>query len=218
MNVINELIQFLRTMGMDYAICGGSAIDLFVGRKTRAHKDLDVAVYWENRDEIVRYMLDSEWELYEPTRSRYLHKIVAPETQKREKSNIWCVKKDNASYRFTERENYLFDALFDGTEQTELNFIEFLFNKRDEKFFYYARNERIKRALPAAILKTSDICYLAPEIVLLYKSTAAGKAEYQMDFDNAYPHMHEEQISWLMNALMTMNPDGHRWLEKVYRP
>ncbi len=68
-------------------------IDLFVGTKTRPHKDLDAAVYWEDRDEIVRCMLDGGWELYEPTRSRYLHKIVAPEAQKREESNIWCVKK-----------------------------------------------------------------------------------------------------------------------------
>lgn len=52
-----------------------------------------MAVYWEDRDEIVRCMLDGGWELYEPTRSRYLHKIVAPEAQKREESNIWCVKK-----------------------------------------------------------------------------------------------------------------------------
>ena len=177
-----------------------------------------MAVYWEDRDEIVRCMLDGGWELYEPTRSRYLDKIVAPEAQKREKSNIWCVKKGNASYRFTERGNQLFDAFFDGTEQTELNFIEFLFNRRDDQFFYYARNERTRRALPAAVLKTADVCYLAPELVLLYKSTAAGKAEYQMDFDSAYPHMSEEQTGWLMNALRMMNPDGHKWLEKAYRP
>lgn len=72
--------------------------------------------------------------------------------------------------------------------------------------------------MPAAVLKTADVCYLAPELVLLYKSTAAGKAEYQMDFDSAYPHMNEEQTGWLMNALRTMNPDGHKWLEKAYRP
>ena len=29
MNLLNELNQFLCRMGMDYAICGGGAIDLF---------------------------------------------------------------------------------------------------------------------------------------------------------------------------------------------
>ncbi|MFD2613169.1 nucleotidyltransferase domain-containing protein [Paenibacillus gansuensis] len=44
--------------------CGGAAIDLFVGRKTRIHKDLDIAVFWEDRNLIVEMMLNSGCECF----------------------------------------------------------------------------------------------------------------------------------------------------------
>ena len=58
MELIMQLNAFMQNMGVDYAICGGHAIDLFLGEKTRPHKDLDVAVYWSDRDKIVQHMLN----------------------------------------------------------------------------------------------------------------------------------------------------------------
>jgi hypothetical protein len=57
MNLIEQLSIMMLSMKIDYAICGGHAMDLFLGKKTRQHKDLDVVVYWEDRDKIVKYML-----------------------------------------------------------------------------------------------------------------------------------------------------------------
>lgn len=44
--------------GADWALCGDSAIDLFAGKQTRLHKDIDVAVFWEDRERLIRYFLD----------------------------------------------------------------------------------------------------------------------------------------------------------------
>ena len=215
MNLFYLLNDYLKKIGVNYAICGGSAIDLFIGHKTRPHKDLDVAVYWDDRDEIVQYMLKNGWNLYEPCGCQYLHKINSVKDQKRVKSNVWCIKLDNPHYKVVEREKGMYEIDFDGSEQTKLDFIEFLFNNHDSENFIYARNHSIKRELYKAIIKTNDVCYLAPELILLYKSTGLNNSDYQHDYNNALTKMNEDQITWLENALVCMFPEGHAWVRKI---
>lgn len=214
MDLLNQLKRYVAGMGVDYAVCGGSAIDLFLGGKTRPHKDLDVSAYWDDRDTIVRYMLDQGWDVYEPCGGETLHRICGVADQQRVKSNIWCVRPSNPHYRFVEREQGMYAVDFDDSEQNELDFIEFLFNRREPGFFLYARNTVIKLALDRAVLWAEDIPYLAPELVLLYKSTAVSNPDYQLDYDNAATKMDREQLAWLEKALLCMFPDGHRWLER----
>lgn len=201
-------------MDIQYAICGGSAIDIFVGYKTRPHKDLDVAVFYHDRDKIIQYMLNDHWTIYEPCGGELLHKINNIEEQLRIKSNIWCLKQDNPHYMFIEKEKNMFTVSFDGSEQTKLDFIEYLFNKHDDTHFLYARNNNVKRELKRAIMKTKGINYLAPELVLLYKSTSMNN-ENQHDFKHTLPKMNENQRIWLKNALQFMYPNGHEWIEKI---
>jgi hypothetical protein len=209
------LSELIKKINIDYAVCGGGAIDLFLGAKTRPHKDLDVAVYCQDRDTIVQYMLDDGWSLYEPCGCEHLHKINNVTEQKRIKSNIWCLKPNNLHYEFVEHEKDMYAVNFDGSEQSELDFIEFLFNDHDGKHFFYSRNHNIKRELSKAILRKSDIYYLAPEVVLLYKSTALSNNDYQLDYTNTLPKMNEDQKDWLKDALHYMFPDGHEWLQKM---
>lgn len=213
MSLIAQFNDFMKNIGVEYAICGGHAIDLFIGKKTRPHKDLDAAVFWEDRDKIVQYMLIEGWDIYEPCGSEYLHKIADVPNQKRVKSNIWCVKPGNSHYKFTEHEKDMFTVDFDNAEQVELDYIEFLFSVRKSRDFLYARNHDIKMDIVKAIMKIDDIPCLAPEIVLLYKSTAAEEPDYQLDFDNASMKMNGERSEWLKKSLSVMFPDGHKWLE-----
>ncbi|MCL2426698.1 MAG: hypothetical protein FWD05_10230 [Oscillospiraceae bacterium] len=152
MNLIDQLNNFMANIGVDYIICGGHAIDLFLGRKTRPHKDLDVVIYWEDRDEIVQHMLNEGWDVYEPIGTLYLHKINDVSDQKRIKTNIWCVKPANQHYEFTEHEKDMYAVDFDDSEQTELDYIEFLFNTQTDGYFLYARNHDIKLNLDEAVL------------------------------------------------------------------
>ncbi|MCL2508438.1 MAG: hypothetical protein FWF05_04610 [Oscillospiraceae bacterium] len=213
MDLLGVLNEFMIHLGVDYAVCGGYAIDLFLGQKTRPHKDLDVAVYREDRDAIVQRMLNDGWDMYEPCGCAFLHKIGGVETQKRIKSNIWCVRPDNAHYKFTAHEKDMFAVEFDGSEQTDLDFIELLFNDRRDGEFLYAKNKDIKMKLDSAVIKVKEIPYLTPELVLLYKSTMSESPDYQLDFENASMKMNEEQRAWLNGALIRMFPRGHKWIK-----
>jgi len=198
---------------INYAICGGHAIDMFLGVKTRPHKDIDVSIFQEDRDSIISHMLNKGWDIYEPYGTEYLHKITNIENQKRVKLNIWCVKSENPHYIFTEHEDNTYDVYFDNSEQNELDYIEFLFNIHKDGYFLYSKNHSIKMKLNEAILNDNNIPFLAPEIVLLYKSTAIDNADYQLDFENATIKMNDRQLKWLKDSLMIMFPDGYKWLE-----
>ena len=211
-NLIIQLSTFMQETGLDYALCGGYAIDLFIGKKTRPHKDIDVVIFQEDRDKIIQFMLNNGWDVYEPCGTDYLHKINIVSDQIRNRSNIWCVLPDNPHYKFTEHEKDMYAVECDNSEQTELDYIEFLFNTRKNDTFLYARNHDIQMGLDKAILKSEDIPYLAPEIVLLYKSTDANNPEYHLDFINSSMKMTKYQLKWLMKSLSIMFPNGHKWL------
>ena len=215
MNLIKQIDCFMIKTKLDYAICGGHAIDLFLGKKTRPHKDLDVVIYWEDRDKIVQHMLNEGWDIYEPCGTQYLHKITKISDQMRVKSNIWCIKPSNQHYKCTEHENNMFAIDFDNTEQTELDYIEFLFNTRVEGYFLFSRNHDVRLKINQSVIHVNNIPCLFPEIVLLYKSNASDDSDYQLDFDNATKEMSLEQLSWLKEALVTMFPDGHKWLNSL---
>ena len=215
MDLITQLNNFMLKTEINYAICGGHAIDLFVGRKTRPHKDLDVAAYWEDRDKLIQYMLDDGWDVYEPCGKPHLHKINNVNNQMRIQDNIWCTKLSNKTYKFTEQEKDMYAVKYDECEQTKLDYIEFLFKTIKDGDFLYKRNHDIKLRLEKAILTANDIPILAPEMVLLYKSTAANETEYQMDFDNTLSELSKEQKAWLKNSLSIMFPDGHKWLDAI---
>jgi len=215
MDLLNQLNNFMAKIEVDYAICGGHAIDLFLGNKTRPHKDLDVSVYWQDRDKIVQHMLNEGWSIYEPCGKPHLHKINNVADQMRIKENIWCIKNSNPHYKFTEHKSDMYAVDFDNSEQTELDFIEFLFNTRKDGYFLYEKNHEIKRSLNTAISTTNSIPYLSPEVVLLYKSSMADTPDYQLDFENTVNKMSAEQLAWFNKSLSIRYPNGHKWLRVI---
>jgi len=211
------LHDMMQKIGVDYAVCGGHAIDLFLGRKTRPHKDLDVAVFWEDRDQIVRHMLQLGWLVFEPYGGRYLHQIRNVTVQRKNRNNIWCVAPENKHYKFSRRGKDLFAVRQDDMEQVELNFIEFLFSKQEGGCILYARNPIIRMEMDRAMQAQEGIPCLAPAFVLLYKSTALDNPNYRFDFQNAIPHLKIEELKWLNEALNTEYRGAHEWSTEIHR-
>lgn len=208
-----EAVELLNGQNFEYALCGGLAIDLFLGYESRKHGDIDILAYWNDRNSIILYMQSIGYNVYEMLGAGKAHHIKDINNQKYEKRNIFCSTNDCELVHLTptdEREIYLIDFFHIG--QTKLNFIEFLFNDKDEKCFLYARNKEIKRVLTKAILHTNDISYLAPELLLLYKSTDTEREGYQQDFELTILIMNSEQKEWLHSSLKILNPGGHKWL------
>jgi len=212
--LISEAKRFLQNMQVDYAFCGGYAIELFLNRELRTHGDIDVSVYWDERDFIIDYMKNDGWKVYEMCGNGVAHQIIGTDNQLKLKRNIFCIRDSCTLVNIepkSEKDMYIID--FDHSGQTRFDFIEFLFNSKTGADFCYARDTEITRPLVIAKRFNNGIPYLAPEIVLLYKSTDIMREGYQLDFETAIDEMSKEQKSWLKNALIKTNPFGHPWVE-----
>jgi hypothetical protein len=59
--LITEIAELLARSGRPFWLAGGYAIDLFLGRRTRAHQDLDVVI--RRADQLVMQDALSGWDL-----------------------------------------------------------------------------------------------------------------------------------------------------------
>lgn len=141
------------------------------------------------------------------------HHITNVYNQMRYKRNIFCRKKDRelVSLHAT-KEAGIYDIDFKRIGQKHLNFIEFLFNNKNDTELLYARNHEIREPLREAILYSNAVPYLSPEFCLLYKSTDTDREGYQHDYDTAISSMDRRQKQWLNNALKAIYPAGHKWI------
>ncbi len=212
MDIIHQAHDLLKAHPFDYAICGGYAIDLFLGETSRPHGDLDMLVYWPQRDTVIQCMNDLGYAVYEMLGDGKAHHITDIADQRKWKRNIICVKGDCdlVSLTPTEEPDVVRIAFRHGTPSLQM--LEFLFNDKTDTEFLYARDHRVRRNLADALLSRDGIPYLAPELCLLYKSTDTARESNQHDFRTAFPRMHPEQQAWLQNALRTLYPQGYPWL------
>lgn len=213
--LVKKTRAILQPANFDWCICGGFAIDLFHGAETRKHIDVDVCAFWENRNDIIMFMKNKGWTVYEPCGNDKIHLISDINDQKILKNNIFCVKTGNTSFHVTDLGDDMFNCTIDRVEPNDLDFLEFLFNRRDNDNFIYGRNPDIKRGLSKAIFRSGNIPYLSPEITLLYKSTNTDNADYQHDFDITFNKMDAESKMWLIDSLKVCFPQGHKWLQWV---
>lgn len=210
--LVNKANEILYNQKFEYAFCGGFAIDLFLGYESRKHGDIDISVYWQDRDKIILYMQSLGFEVYEIIGSGKAHHITDINVQMKIKRNIFCCKSDCEFLKISntpEKDIYYIDVLHIG--QSKLNFIEFLFNDKTDTEFIYARNLEVKRNLEDAVLFKDGIPYLAPEICLLYKSSDTEREGYQQDYDLSIRKMNNNQIKWFNDAINLLYPEGHKW-------
>lgn len=213
--LINETSKLLKNANFDWSICGGFAIDMFCGEKTRKHIDIDICAFWENRDDVIKYMMDLNWTIYEACGGGVVHLIADLSQQKYIKNNIFCVKDSNKFFHVEPVGDNMFKCEIEHSEQIELDYIEFLFNKRNVSYFLYSRNEDIKREIDKSILFYYNIPYLAPEIVLLYKSGEYIRDDYEHDFAVTTAKMNDDSKTWLVNSLNFCYPGGHAWSSRL---
>jgi hypothetical protein len=178
----------LRRCPAEWAVAGGWAIDLFLGRVTRPHADVDIAV-WRDEQSVLRTYLEPDWQL-----------DVAENHQLRP----WRAKEWLSLP--------LFEIHARARRAPELH-LELLLNDRDARSWIFRRDPTITYPLERTLLRRADVRYLAPEIVLLYKSKQP-RASDAADFTAILPMLSGEQRTWLREAIAKRAPT-HEWLERL---
>jgi hypothetical protein len=174
---------------------GGWAIDLFLGKVTRSHKDIDVAIFREHQLALQRYL--PGWRMYIAEAGK-LELWEPGQIIQLPKHTLWAYGPENACA---------------GNVNFEPD-LEVLLNERNSVNWVYRRNPVITLPVHAACLATSDgVPYLAPEIVLLYKAKGTRDSDHA-DFQVVLGSLNPEQKQWLREAL-ELDRLGHEWLEQL---
>jgi len=188
---VAEIAELFSALQAPWWLAGGWAVDAFVGRTTRGHGDIDIAVL--RRDQPYLWALLRTWDIrvaHDGVLTPWDgHALVAPRHQ------FWVRHHGDESWRF-----------------------EILLEDTAGDAWLYRRDPRI--AMPLADLGRVDahgVPYLRPALALLYKSPAAPAAAAERnaaDFDACAPVLPESDRAWLKAVLPLVAPD-HPWLDRL---
>jgi hypothetical protein len=171
-----------------WGIGSGWALDLFLGRPTRVHHDVDLIADRSNQFTLRAHLEGLGYKLVTPLDGRLEpwppHMRIEPPRHQ----------------IHAHREN---------------DFLDILLTDFTGGVWHYRREPSIVRSQARAFRQTEDgLHYLAPELVLLFKSKNTGRGDRpqdQRDFELVLPHLDPEARAWLHWALTATDPQ-HPWL------
>ncbi|MGO8947083.1 MAG: nucleotidyltransferase domain-containing protein [Ktedonobacterales bacterium] len=188
----HEVAAFFATLPVPWWIAGGWAIDLFLGRETRPHEDIDILILRRDR-QALRSLLGA-WDVQaalQPPRDEtwpflpWHHDEDLDETI----HDIWC--RPDATQPWT---------------------IQLMIADTQDDQWLFRRLPSIHRSVATVgDITPEGIPYLVPEIQLLYKAKGLRPKD-KADFRQTLPVLSWERRTWLREALLQAHPE-HPWLD-----
>jgi hypothetical protein len=211
--LINSLVNFLDTLRVEWFVSGGWAIDIHLNRITRRRCDLDISVPYSDRLKCIEFFLGKGWKIEGKLGSGFKTLCKVSDYN------------DAIHYFWSFPESVDFVSVYvdeDGNRriaynrdfQKELDYVEVFFDRIEGKQFFFRRDPRVKRHKDKAILERNHVRYLAPEMVLLFKSNNLIEKNL-LDFDAVLDSVGKEALVWLMETLSFVYGDSHTWVKQL---
>lgn len=178
-------------------VAGGWAIDLFLGRVRRPHKDLDFTIFRRDQLALQGYLAGYDLQrVVGPDGGEYAEAWPQGEWLDLPVFQVWIEIGDDGWPTL--------EALFSETEGDE---------------WWWRKNPQIRRPISLfGKLSPLGLPYLSPEIVLLHKSRHMldenPPERDQADFNDIIDLLDPEARTWLTNTLEIWF-SGHPWLERL---
>jgi hypothetical protein len=184
--------HIMRDFHGPWFVSGGWAIDLFLGKVTREHSDIEIGIY--RRDQHFLWHHLPEWTLEKAIQTPEGGKWVAWERAEELLLPVHQIRATRLHGECTE--------------------FEFFLNERDEMQWTSRRHAGLNRAAEeVAIPSFLDIPILSPEIQLLFKAKQTRHKD-QADFERTLPAPSPTQVRWLTAALTQYHPE-HPWIRML---
>jgi hypothetical protein len=183
-----QVAELMRGFDAPWYIAGGWALDLFLGRQTRAHNDIEVSVFRADEAKLRTHLRD--WELF-IAESGTLTPLPAATALPREAHELWARERGRDAWQ-----------------------LEVLFEERVADRWVYRRNERVGAHWKDIGRFTNDgIPYIRPDIQLLYKSKSPRPSD-ESDLLAILPRLDVAQKATLF-AFIGTTDSSHRWLDRI---
>jgi len=180
--------SLMRDFKLNWFVAGGWAIDLYLEKETRPHKDIEITIFRQDQFALQNYL--DGWVLKKAVNGTLL---------------VW-----NRGERL-ESPIHEIHCFFDKAESQSL---EVLLNEIDGDKWLYRRNIKVTKPLSKLHLTSNlGMKFLCPEVVLLYKSKRPRLKDEQ-DFEAVLDYLDVRSKEWLKNALAVCYSE-HHWLERL---
>jgi len=181
-----DAARLMRGYERPWWVGGGWALDLFLGRTTRPHGDLDVVVLRDDQEWLRRHFAD--WDVH-------------------------VAHQGSLTPWHGERLELPLHGLWARTDRDGPWELELLLMESDSERWLFRRDPRIALPLERVGLRGREIPYLAPEIPLLYKSKDPRDHD-EADFAAVLPELPPDRRAWLHAAIESQEP-SHPWLAEL---
>jgi uncharacterized protein (DUF952 family) len=175
-------------------VAGGWALDLFVGRKSRPHADLEISILGSGQRTLFEHLRG--WDL----------RLAAPGSM----LPVW----DGGPIEFPYHQ--VWARRGPGRPSSPDDFaadptmLGFLLEQENEGRWAFRRHLTIERSLEELGTTTREgVRIVRPEIALLFKAKTP-RFKDERDFDRVLPHLDTTARAWLSSALGEAHP-GHPW-------
>jgi hypothetical protein len=191
---IADAARVLGELRVPWAVAGGWAIDLAVGHATRAHADVDLALFRD--DQAALHAALPGWTL-RVARGGTLVPWAPGECLEPPLHEVHALPPGDAG-------------------AADAPVLEFLLNEREGPDWVHRRDPAVRRPIARVCRRgPGGVRVLAPEVVLLYKSKAPRPAD-EHDLVAVRPHLDAEARAWLVAAL-TRHDARHPWIAALAR-
>ncbi len=170
-------------------VAGGWAIDLFVGRQTRTHGDIDLAILGSDQERLRQHL--AGWDIH-VAHDGVLTPWEAGDQLTAPRHQFWVRRAPDEAWA-----------------------LEILLEDHGSGDWLFRREPSLRLPLHRFGRVTADgIPYVAPEIALLYKSNKPELERNAADFRAAAPLLEAVPRLWLRDAIAMLDA-GHPWLERL---
>ena len=198
-----RIADLMSTFRPWWSLCGGWAVDAWIGRQTREHADVDISVFQDDYQAIFDHL--AGWQLIAHVRQ------VADDT-----SEPWSGRRlvlpahiharpPDAGLSLPER----LDA------PTRAGFsLDIQLDERSGRDWILSREPSVARSLRRGARQSAwAVPTAVPEILLFYKSNDPRPHD-EIDFLALLPQLDQEQRNWLRKAISLVHP-SHPWLTQL---
>jgi hypothetical protein len=183
-----QAAERLAGAGVGWCVVGGWAIELFVGRPTRPHDDLEIAVLRRDFPAVRAALAGYRFHVVGDGEVRALPEGEEPPADRHQN---WALDIGAWAWR-----------------------MDVMLEPGDATTWVFRRNPAIAAPREAIVGRTADgIPFLRPEAALLFKAKAPRPKD-EHDLAACLPRMGPPARAWLAGALARAHP-GHPWIEKI---
>jgi hypothetical protein len=173
-------------------VAGGWATDLWLGRETRHHEDLEITIPEGEWASVLARLEVLGLELYQPGGGQIVRLTpgVTPAFDP-ERHQCWAADPVAGEWR-----------------------IDVFREPGDRDTWIYRRKSGLSAPRSFAnLVSAAGLPIVAPQVQLFFKAKATRDKD-QADFDHVAPTLEPAQRAWLGEALQRYEP-GHRWIEAL---